>query len=34
MVLPALAMVVLIGAVLTFSHVWTMRTVERPADER
>jgi hypothetical protein len=31
MVLPALAMVVLIGVVLTFSRVWTMRTVERPA---
>jgi len=31
MVLPALAMVVLITAVLTFSRVWTMRTVERPA---
>jgi MFS family permease len=31
MVLPALAMVVLIAAVLTFSHVWTMRTVEKPA---
>ena len=31
MVLPALAMVVLIAAVLTFLRVWTMRTVERPA---
>ena len=31
MVLPALAMVVLIAMVLTFSRVWTMRTVERPA---
>jgi hypothetical protein len=31
MILPALAMVVLIGVVLTFSRVWTMRTVERPA---
>ncbi len=31
MILPALAMIVLIAAVLAFSHVWTMRTVERPA---
>jgi hypothetical protein len=31
MVLPALAMVVLIAAVLTFSRVWPMRTVEKPA---
>jgi Transmembrane secretion effector len=31
MVLPALAMVVLIAVVLTFSRVWSMRTVERPA---
>jgi MFS family permease len=31
MVLPALAMVVLIGVVLMFSRIWTMRTVERPA---
>lgn len=28
MVLPALAMVVLIGFVLVYSHIWTMRTVE------
>jgi MFS family permease len=28
MILPALAMVVLIGAVLGFSRIWTMRTVE------
>ena len=31
MVLPALAMVALIGVVLMFSRIWTMRTVERPA---
>jgi len=31
MVLPALSMVVLIAVVLTFSRVWTMRTVEKPA---
>ena len=31
MILPALAMVVLIGVVLIFSRIWTMRTVERPA---
>jgi hypothetical protein len=31
MILPALAMVVLIGVVLTFSRVWSMRTVDRPA---
>ena len=31
LVLPALAMVVVIGFVLGFSHIWTMRTVERPA---
>ncbi|WP_428664249.1 MFS transporter [Reyranella sp.] len=31
MVLPALAMVVLIGTVLAFSRVWMMRTVEKPA---
>jgi Major Facilitator Superfamily len=31
LVLPALAMAVMIGFVLAFSHVWTMRTVERPA---
>ena len=31
MILPALAMAVLIGMVLAFSRVWTMRTVERPA---
>ena len=31
MVLPALAMAVLIGVVLMFSRIWTMRTVERPA---
>jgi len=31
MVLPALAMVVLIGTVLAFSRVWTIRTVEKPA---
>jgi len=31
MILPALAMAVLIVMVLTFSRIWTMRTVERPA---
>jgi len=31
MVLPALAMAVLIGFVLVWSRIWTMRTVERPA---
>ena len=31
LVLPALAMVVVIGCVLGFSRIWTMRTVERPA---
>jgi MFS family permease len=31
MVLPAVAMAVLIALVLTSSHIWTMRTVERPA---
>jgi len=31
MVLPALAMTLLIGFVLVRSHIWTMRTVERPA---
>jgi MFS family permease len=31
MVLPALAMAVLIGAVLLFSRIWTMRTVDQPA---
>lgn len=31
MILPALAMAVLIAAVLTFSRIWSMRTVERPA---
>jgi MFS family permease len=31
MILPALAMVVLIGTVLVFSRIWSMRTVERPA---
>jgi MFS family permease len=31
MVLPALAMTVLIAMVLTYSRIWTMRTVERPA---
>jgi len=31
LVLPALAMAVLIGFVLIFSRVWSMRTVERPA---
>jgi len=31
MVLPALAMVALIGFVLVRSRIWTMRTVERPA---
>jgi hypothetical protein len=31
LVLPALAMAVLIGFVLAFSHIWAMRTVERPA---
>jgi MFS family permease len=31
MVLPALAMIALIGVVLMFSRIWTMRTVERPA---
>jgi hypothetical protein len=30
MVLPALAMAVLIGFVLVYSHIWTMRTVEKP----
>ena len=30
MILPALGMAALIGVVLTFSRVWTMRTVERP----
>ena len=30
MVLPALAMVLLIAAVLAFSRVWSMRTVEKP----
>jgi len=30
MVLPALAMAVLIGFVLMYSHIWTMRTVEKP----
>ena len=29
MVLPAIAMAVLIGAVLVFSRIWSMRTVER-----
>jgi hypothetical protein len=29
LVLPALAMVVVIGFVLAFSHIWTMRTVEK-----
>ena len=28
MVLPAIAMAVLIGAVLMFSRIWSMRTVE------
>jgi len=28
MVLPAIAMAVLIGAVLAFSRIWSMRTVE------
>jgi hypothetical protein len=31
MVLPAIAMAVLIAAVLTFSRIWSMRTVEKPA---
>ena len=31
MILPALAMVVLIGAVLAYSRIWSMRTVEKPA---
>lgn len=31
MILPALAMAVLIAAVLTFSRIWSMRTVEKPA---
>ena len=31
MILPALAMTVLIGAVLVFSRIWSMRTVELPA---
>lgn len=30
MILPALSMIVLIVVVLTFSRVWTMRTVEKP----
>ena len=30
-VFSTLTMVVLIAMVLTFSHVWTMRTVEKPA---
>jgi hypothetical protein len=32
MVLPALAMTLLIGFVLVRSRIWTMRTVERPAN--
>lgn len=31
MVLPALGMAVLIGVVLVYSRIWSMRTVERPA---
>jgi MFS family permease len=31
LVLPAVAMAVMIGFVLAFSHIWTMRTVERSA---
>ena len=34
MVLPALAMAVLIGAVLVFSRIWTMRTVEWSRPDR
>jgi MFS family permease len=30
LLLPALAMAMLIGCVLAFSEIWTMRTVERP----
>jgi MFS family permease len=30
MVVPAIAMLVLIGFVLLYSHIWTMRTVEKP----
>jgi MFS family permease len=31
LILPALAMAVLIGFVLSFSHIWAMRTIEKPA---
>ncbi len=31
MVLPALGMAVLIGVVLVYSRIWSVRTVERPA---
>jgi len=31
LVIPALAMAVVIGFVLTFSHIWSMRTVEKAA---